>query len=93
MHKKMMRYLTPQIFQRNDNPVFFVRDNGVGSSPEYHERVFGPFNKLDARSDGTGIGLTLVRGIIEFHDGRIWIQIEAGKGSTFYFARPKSLGL
>jgi len=93
MHKKMMRYLTPQIFQGNNNPVFFVRDNGVGSSPEYHERVFGLFNKLDALSEGTGIGLALVRRIIEFHGGRIWVESAAGKGSSFYFTLPKSPGL
>ena len=66
-------------------PIFFVRDNGIGIAPEYHERIFGLFNKLDARSDGTGIGLALVKRIIEFHGGKIWVESELGKGSTFYF--------
>ena len=65
--------------------IFFVKDNGTGIAPEYHERVFGLFNKLDSSSDGTGIGLALVKRIIEVHEGRIWVESELGKGSTFYF--------
>jgi PAS domain S-box-containing protein len=74
--------------QENGKHVFFIRDNGMGIAPEYHERIFGLFNKLDARTEGTGIGLALVRRIIEFHGGRIWVESEAGKGSTFYFTLP-----
>jgi len=74
------------------NFVFFVRDNGIGIAPEYHERIFGLFNKLDARSDSTGIGLALVKRIIEFHGGRIWVKSELGKGSTFLFTLPASPG-
>ena len=72
-------------------PVFFVRDNGIGIAPEYHERVFGLFNKLDVKSDGTGIGLALVKRIVEVHGGRIWVRSEAGRGSTFYFTLPVEL--
>ena len=70
------------------NPIFFVRDNGIGIAPEYHERVFGLFNKLDALSEGTGIGLAIVKRIVEVHGGRIWVQSEVGMGSTFYFTLP-----
>jgi len=69
--------------------IFFVKDNGVGIAPEYHERVFGLFNKLDPNVDGTGIGLALVKRIIEFHKGRIWVESTLGAGSTFYFTLPK----
>jgi PAS domain S-box-containing protein len=69
-------------------PIFYVRDNGIGIAPEFHQRIFGLFNKLDAQSDGTGIGLALVKRIIEIHGGRVWVESEAGKGSTFYFTLP-----
>lgn len=72
---------------------FFVRDNGIGIEPQYHERVFGLFNKLDARTEGTGVGLSLVRRIIEVHGGRIWLESEgAGKGTTFWFTLAKGEG-
>ncbi|MBE7534231.1 MAG: GAF domain-containing sensor histidine kinase [Anaerolineales bacterium] len=71
-----------------DMCVFFVRDNGVGISSKHFERIFGLFNKLDPKSEGTGIGLALIKRIIEFHGGRIWVESEAGQGSTFYFTLP-----
>jgi len=72
--------------EEDGKPIFFVKDNGIGIAPEYRERIFGLFNKLDAKSDGTGIGLALVKRIIEVHGGRIWVESEIGKGSTFYFS-------
>jgi len=69
-------------------PVFFVRDNGIGIASEHHERVFGLFNKLDPLAEGTGIGLSLVKRIIEFHGGRVWVKSEVGQGTTFYFTLP-----
>ncbi len=74
----------------HDMPILFVRDNGLGISPEHHERIFGLFNKLDPGTDGTGVGLALVKRIVEFHGGRIWVDSEEGLGATFYFTLPVS---
>ncbi|CAG0928904.1 two-component system, OmpR family, sensor histidine kinase VicK [Thermoflexales bacterium] len=66
--------------------VFFVQDNGIGLEPHFYEKVFGLFNKLDARSEGTGVGLALVKRIIEVHDGRVWVESPGLQGgTTFYF--------
>jgi PAS domain S-box-containing protein len=74
----------------NDMPIFFVRDNGIGIAPVHHERVFGLFNKLDPLAEGTGVGLAIVKRIIEFHGGRIWVESEIGQGATFCFLLPKA---
>lgn len=71
-----------------DKPVFFVKDNGIGIPSQFHETIFGLFNKLDASTEGTGVGLALVKRIIEIHGGRIWVESEPGKGSTFCFTLP-----
>ncbi len=72
----------------SEMPVFYVKDNGMGIEQMHLERIFGLFNKLDAQSDGTGIGLALVKRIIEFHKGKIWAQSELGQGTTFFFTLP-----
>lgn len=76
--------------QNDGKNVYYVRDNGMGIEPRYHENVFGLFNKLDQEHEGTGIGLAIVRRIIEVHGGRIWVESEGkGKGSTFCFTIPE----
>ncbi|MFT3891342.1 MAG: GAF domain-containing protein [Anaerolineales bacterium] len=72
----------------NGRPILYVHDNGIGIALEHYERVFGLFNKLDVRTDGTGIGLALVKRIVEVHGGRIWVESEMGKGSKFCFTLP-----
>ncbi len=66
-------------------PIFFVRDNGIGIAKQYQQTIFGLFDKLDQHSDGTGIGLALVKRIVELHGGRIWVESDPGQGATFYF--------
>ncbi len=67
-----------------------VHDNGMGIDPEYHDRIFGLFDQLDASRGGTGIGLTLVRRIAEAHGGRAWVESDGlGKGSSFYVSLPE----
>jgi PAS domain S-box-containing protein len=66
-------------------PIFYVKDNGIGIAPEHHERIFGLFNQLDPKIEGTGVGLALVKRIVEFHGGRIWVESELGRGATFLF--------
>jgi len=70
-------------------PVLYVRDNGMGIAPEHYDRIFGLFNKLDPKAEGTGVGLTIVRRVIEVHGGRIWVESEPGQGTTFYFTFPQ----
>jgi PAS domain S-box-containing protein len=69
-------------------PVFYIRDNGMGIAPEFNETIFGLFNKLDSQTEGTGIGLALVKRIVEFHGGRVWVESELGRGTTFLFTLP-----
>jgi PAS domain S-box-containing protein len=74
---------------RGGKPILFVRDNGMGIESQYHDLVFGLFEKLDQKSEGTGIGLALVKRIVEIHQGKIWIQSEGvGKGTTIFFTLP-----
>jgi two-component system, LuxR family, sensor kinase FixL len=70
--------------------TLYVRDNGIGIAPQFHERIFGLFNRLDPGVEGTGVGLALVKRIVEFHGGQIWIESELGQGATFFFTLPHS---
>ncbi len=78
------------IREQADGQAFFVKDNGMGIEKRYHDRIFGLFEKLNPTIEGTGIGLALVKRIIETHGGKIWVESEGlGKGSMFCFTIPK----
>lgn len=68
---------------------FFVRDNGPGIEPEYHEKIFGLFQRLHADKDGTGVGLASVSKIMQTYRGKVWVDSVHGEGATFWFAFPK----
>ncbi len=75
--------------EQGGETVCYVRDNGIGVEPRYHDRIFELFERLDPGTEGTGIGLALVKRIVEFHGGRIWVESEGlGHGSTFCFVLP-----
>ena len=72
----------------SEEPVFFVKDNGIGLDKSQHEKVFGLFYRGDKDSKGTGAGLAIVKRIIEMHGGRVWIESEQAKGCTVCFTLP-----
>lgn len=78
----------------DDVATFFVRDNGIGILPQNRERVFGMFQRLHtegAYGGGSGIGLAIVKRIVDRHGGRIWLESQPGQGTTFYFTlRPSA---
>lgn len=80
-----------QIGARSDygKTVLFIRDNGIGIEPRHHTSIFGLLDKLDQQAEGSGVGLALVKRVIELHSGRIWVESEGtGAGATFCFTLP-----
>jgi two-component system CheB/CheR fusion protein len=72
---------------------FYVKDNGIGIDPKHHQQIFGIFKRIhtDEEYEGSGAGLSIVKRVIDDHDGKIWVESGLGRGATFYFTIPKGL--
>lgn len=70
---------------------FYVKDNGIGIAENQHKKIFKTFNKLHNHKDSSGIGLSIVKKIVDTYDGSIWLESEIGKGTTFYFTLSKKI--
>ena len=79
--------------QNGKTHTFMVKDNGIGIDPDYQEKIFEMFGRINGKTEyeGTGIGLATCKKIVNYHGGQIWVKSETGKGSTFYFSVPKIL--
>ncbi len=74
--------------KENGNSVYCVEDNGIGIAPQYREKIFEMFHRLDTTIEGEGLGLIIARNIVERHHGKIWIESEPGRGCKFYVSIP-----
>jgi light-regulated signal transduction histidine kinase (bacteriophytochrome) len=90
--KDKMPIVQISAYDKEDQHVISIKDNGIGISKEYHDKIFEIFKRLHSKDEypGTGIGLSSCKKILERHRGDIWLESEPGKGSTFYFSIPKN---
>lgn len=75
--------------ERRNHIEFSVKDNGVGIAPQYHDKIFKIFHSLSKSKDSSGIGLSIVKKVVDLHEGKVWLESEIGLGTTFYFTLKK----
>lgn len=77
---------------KNDYHLFYVKDNGIGINPKYFDRIFKVFTKLESNNQSSGIGLSIVKKIVHYYQGEVWVESQENQGATFYFTIPKTNG-
>ena len=77
--------------EAEDFYTFSIKDNGQGIPKEYHEKIFNTFTTLGYQEKSTGIGLSIVKRVLDLYGGEIWLESEVSKGTTFYFTIPKKI--
>ena len=83
-------FIEIKYIEENENHLFIIKDNGIGIKKEHQEKIFQSFTKLHENSQSSGLGLSIVKRIIENMFGKIWLQSEINKGTTFFFTLPKN---
>jgi len=87
------RHIVIDSYEDNHEIVYSIKDNGVGFDAEYSAKLFTAFERLHTQKEfeGTGIGLALVKRIIEKHNGKVWAKSALNQGATFYFSLPQEI--